>query len=117
MSEPNEEDFCDVLRQLRHGGSVANLTKELRDLVSAVRETGRRGKLVLTIDVKPASTGDATALTLADAVKVTYPTSEKVETLFFADVQNVLKRNDPRQPELSGLRRPEDPQRKEVART
>jgi hypothetical protein len=109
------EDFCEVLALLRHGATVASLTGELRDLVSAVRDTGRRGKLVLTIDVKPASTGDTTVLTLADTIKVTKPTAEKVETLFYADTKNVLQRNDPRQPELAGLRRPADAQREEAA--
>lgn len=105
------EDFCEVLRELRQGSSVEMLTEELRDLVQAVRDTGRRGKLVLTLDVKPASTGDNVVLTLADTVKVTKPSIERVETIFYAGKGNVLQRNDPRQPELAGLRRPADAQR------
>lgn len=117
MSETTKpgEDFCEVLRELRYGNSVETLTEKMRELVAAVRKTGRRGKLVLALDVKPASTGDNTVLTIADTVKVTMPTVATQDTIFYADQSNVLQRNDPRQPELAGLRRPADAQREEVA--
>lgn len=102
------EDFCEFLRDIRHGETADRLTRELRGLVARVRETGRRGSLSLKIDVGLASTGDSITLQIGDTVKVTLPTAAKVETIFYSDNDNLLQRHDPRQPVLKGLRVPTD---------
>jgi hypothetical protein len=43
-------------------------------------------------------------LMLEDAITVARPTLERGTTIFFATDDNVLMRNDPRQPELPNLR-------------
>ena len=40
------------------------------------------------------------------AIAVKKPVKESESTIFYTTDENVLQRNDPRQPELSGLRRP-----------
>lgn len=96
--------FIDVLRDVRQGASAAELSEQMTALVAAVRNTGRPGKLTLTLVVKPASKGDVTTLMVDDQVVVKMPALDRGTTVFFSNAENILTRNDPRQPELSGLR-------------
>lgn len=104
VSVANSDTFVDFFRDIRKGQAAADLTEQLTALVVAVRSTGRPGKLVVTLLVKPASKGNVEMLMIEDQVKVTLPNPEKGGTVFFATDDNVLQRHDPRQPELSGLR-------------
>ncbi len=96
--------FIETLREIRQGQSVEDLTVHLVSLVMAVRETGRAGKLTYTLTVKPASKGNVDTLLLEDQITTKEPKLERGATVFFASPDNVLSRQDPRQPELSGLR-------------
>ena len=94
----------ETLKEIRRGEMVTDLSVELHDLVAAVRATGKRGKVTLSITIKPASAGDVNLLMLEDDIKVTLPKSSKAATALYATDDNVLQRKDPRQPELTGLR-------------
>lgn len=96
--------FLDTLREIRRGVSLEELSDQLTAFVASVRETGRPGKLVYTLTVKPASKGDTNTLMLLDAIKTSCPALERATTVFYANSNNQLQRNDPRQPELEGLR-------------
>jgi hypothetical protein len=98
--------FVDTLTELRRGKAVLDLTQVLSELVTAVREAGAGGKLILTLTVKPASSGDGNALILADSIVIKPPKLPTPVTILFANDDGKLSRNDPRQPELSGLRTP-----------
>jgi hypothetical protein len=98
--------FLKTIEELRQGGAAHDLGEALTDLVKAVRETGRPGALTVKLTVKPASKGDVNTLLLEDAVTVKRPQPERGATIFFSTDDNGLQRNDPRQPELSGLRKP-----------
>lgn len=100
------QTFVDTLQELRRGGAVADLTAQLTELVTAVRATGQAGALMLTVKVAPASRGDVNTLMLVDSVKLKLPTPPKSTTILFASDDGVLTRQDPRQPELDGLRKP-----------
>lgn len=102
------QSFLEVLKELRGGSAIDDLTEEMAGLTAAIRESGRAGKLTLTISVKPASKGSVSTLLLDAAITVKRPVKESESTIFYATDDNVLQRNDPRQPELSGLRRPAD---------
>lgn len=106
MSEKSLKSFIDTLKEIRRGEVVTDLTVELHDLVAAVRATGKKGELTIVIKVKPASKGDVNTLVIEDEVKVKLPKPEKGTTILFATDDNMLQRNDPRQPELKGLRAP-----------
>lgn len=95
--------FADTLRDLRRGTVVTELEEGLAEVVRAVEETGKAGKLTLTLTVKPISIGSVGTATVAihDDVKATLPRERPGTVMFAAD--GVLTRNDPRQPEL-GLR-------------
>lgn len=103
-----ERNFVDTLKDIRHGDVIGELGAELADLVGAVRATGLGGMLTLSIRVKPASKGDVSALVLEDEIKVKLPKLPRGATILFATDENLLQRQDPRQPELTGLRKPAD---------
>jgi hypothetical protein len=100
------QSFIDTLKEIRSGQAVEDLTDEMSKLVAAVRASGRAGKLTLTIAVKPASKGNVNTLMVDDAITIKTPVRETETTIFFSTDDNTLQRNDPRQPELAGLRRP-----------
>jgi hypothetical protein len=97
-------EFLQTVKEIRRGGLVSDLEAQLADLVMGVRETGRKGQLVLTLTVAPASAGNVETLLVTDDVKLKRPKPVLGSTIFFATPDNTLRRNDPRQPELKGLR-------------
>ncbi len=101
-----QKRFTDILSDIRNGDVIAELTEQLRDVVTRVRETGRPGSLTLTLKVKNASKGAGAALVIEDDVKVKLPTAERGTTVLFATEDGQLQRNDPRQPRLAELDRP-----------
>lgn len=98
------KSFVSTIQEIREGGAVDELTDALANLVAAVRATGRKGKLTFTLTVKLAGKGDSNVLMLEDETKIAPPAIERGTSVFFATDDNVLQRNDPRQPELKGLR-------------
>lgn len=91
-------NFVAVLNQLHRGSAVADASDALAEVVRAVRENGKKGKLTLAITVVPLSKGDAVDLVCEVAVKV--PKPNKGSSLFFVADDGTLLRNDPRQGEL-----------------
>lgn len=104
--EKETPGFLGTLKEIRQGQSLHELSEHLASLVEAVRATGRKGSLSYTLTVKPASKGETVTLMVEDAVTVKRPNPERGTTVFFAATDNTLQRNDPRQPELAGLRKP-----------
>jgi hypothetical protein len=97
---PMQNSFERVLREMRHGRSLTELSEELTNLVAAVRQTGKGGELVYTIKVKPASQGDVVTVQLEDLVKMKVPKPARGASIFYASEENALQRSDPRQREL-----------------
>ena len=88
--------FMDFLREHRNGTTHDELSDALQELVAAVVEEGKSGKMVLTINVKHAGRGSG-ALEVAAEIKVTPPKSQPGVAIFFASPENNLIRQDPRQ--------------------
>lgn len=107
--------YYEVLRELRAGQTIVELSEKLTEIVKAVRDTGKAGALTLTLKVKPASKGDEiSALMLEEIVKAVTPEKDKSSTIFYANHENVLTRFDPRQPQLPGLKVVDMPQSKDL---
>jgi hypothetical protein len=93
--------FNNTLVELRNGGVAIDMEKGLEQVVAAVRQTGKGGKLTMTLLVKPADKGpDIDTVFIVDQIKVEAPEADKKVTLFFANEANQLSRSDNRQ---SGL--------------
>lgn len=97
MSRP----FGDVLGDLAGGNTYDALGEALTELVIAVRETGKQGKLTLTLTVKA---NGKSGISVTDTINNKLPASPRGDTLFFSDRDGGLHRNDPQQRELA-LRR------------
>jgi hypothetical protein len=90
--------FGDLLREHRNGSTHDELSDAMRDLVAAVVEENKVGKLTLTISIKPMGRGDG--LEVAADIKVAAPKSRPGVSIFFASPENSLVRQDPRQTAL-----------------
>lgn len=101
--------FMDTLKEIRGGAIVGELGAELQQLVSEVMATGKAGRIVLTLDVKPVKKGGDHTMLIEDDIKVKPPKHDRDGTILFATEQGALSRKDPRQPELTGLREAKKP--------
>lgn len=93
--------FPDTLAQIRFGELSDELAEALNDLVTKCSATGKAGKLVLTLALKPGKGGQ---IELADDLKVTAPKEERGHTIMFATPEGNLQREDPRQRSIEGIR-------------
>ena len=91
-------NFVAVLNQLHRGSAVADASDALAEVVKAVRENGKKGKLTVAITVVPLSKGDEVDLVCDVTTKT--PKPNKGSSLFFVADDGTLLRNDPRQGEL-----------------
>lgn len=91
--------FADVLRDLSKGQLHDELSTLLQDLIGAVQDTGKAGKLVLTLTVKPLPKTDG-MVAVADSVTVKSPELDRNETYYFVDDDLNLTREHPRQQAL-----------------
>lgn len=92
MSKP----ITETLRMLQGGVLSANAGEKLAELVKAVDETGKSGKLVLTIDVK--KTGQTVNVTAECTAKV--PKDKPEADTFWPTVEGNLSIDNPHQRKL-----------------
>lgn len=90
--------FLAMLQNHRRGEVLSDLAEGLRDVTDAVRETGKGGKLILEIKIRPAAKGGA--MVVEDVVKTSLPKTEAEGSIFFADSDGNLLREDPNQKTL-----------------
>lgn len=93
-SDGTRTPFAAVVQQLRGGGSHGELSDAMAELVQAVIATGKVGSLQFTVKVAP---NGEEAVLMHDTIKVTIPQATKATTLFFADENGALTRQNPRQ--------------------
>ena len=90
-----------TLANLRGGRTLSEIENGLAKIVQKVRETGKQGKITLTIkvDVAERETWDEKAIqvTLHDDVDVKIPKPARTKSVFFADQTGRLTRHDPAQ--------------------
>lgn len=91
------------LQQIRRGDLMSEAGQELANLLFACQQTGRKGKLTLTIEVKPTERGSA-QMQIDDHVKVALPEADKSTTFMYVGDDGQLQRNDPNQEDVENLR-------------
>lgn len=96
-----QKSFNETLSALRYGTLIDDLTEEMNNLTTQCAETGRPGSLTITLQLKPGKGGQ---IEVFDDIKVKLPKEEKGSSIFFVTPEGNLTRNNPRQPELDGLR-------------
>lgn len=104
---PAIRPFAEFLVQQANGRTHTELSDALHKLIGAVQETGKGGKLQLTLDVKLMSKNDDRALMVTATVATKMPSVDAPTSVFFVDSDGNLSRTDPRQMPLP-LREVED---------
>lgn len=102
MTDHHVRPFADFLREQSGGRTHEELTDALAEVVAAVRDTGKKGTLTLTINVTPLKNGGG-ALTVTDTVKKGVPVHDRRASIFYATDSGSLTRDDPQQPTFEGL--------------
>lgn len=91
---PNEfRDFIEIIADLDDGRVVEEMTRQLREVVRAARSSQKKGSLVLKIDIEP----DGRQFIVNAQVKPTIPTPTPGMTMFFANDDGDLRKDDPKQ--------------------
>ena len=100
MSDEFDNHFVWLLGQLRKGRAAHDASLKLREVVEAVRNTGKGGELKLTIKVAPAVKRNAEMITITDDISEKIPQLDKGASLFFPIEGGGLSRKDPNQTEF-----------------
>lgn len=85
--------FHSWLSELRHGDASIEWSEELAELLLAVQTTGKKGKLLITIEV--ASQGRSVIVT--DKLELKAPKPDPEASVWWVDASGSLVRNDPGQ--------------------
>lgn len=89
--------FADVIREVHHGITYAELTEAVARLAAAVIDTRKPGSIKLELKIRP--NGEKAVFTTA-TVTTKIPSRTIGETIFFVDEDGALVREDPRQQRL-----------------
>lgn len=112
MSKLNPSAFVELLRDLRRGETMEELSEELADLQIRCKQTGKVGELTLKIKVRPEKGMDG-MFNITDEIKTKKPQFDRGATVFYEHADMQLRREDPRQQKLE-LREVEPEEPKEV---
>lgn len=86
--------FAETIDELNFGKTKIEIDEKLMELVKAMEDTGRGGKLTVTLKLIPGNKGE---VSIEDDVKVDMPRPKRQASLFFTDENSRLIRNDPKQ--------------------
>ena len=86
--------FAAVLSEINRGAVADEAAVALAELVTAVRETGRKGTVKLTVEVKPFA-GNEEIVQVTGTVDKTLPKPKQPASIFYPDDLGSLTRNDP----------------------
>lgn len=101
--------ITDILREMRRGRIVEDMTDALAEVVKAVDETDKAGALTIKITVKPSKDG-GWEKTLSTAISTSIPRKDSPDAVFFSNADGDLVREDPDQRALfADSERPERP--------
>lgn len=92
-AEDDDGDFAAFLASVRPKTN-REMTEELKRLTRAVRDTGKPGVLVLTVQLKPLK-DDEHVLQVFDSIKVKLPEHDRKGSLAYPDADGNLSRSDP----------------------
>lgn len=93
------QSLTDIMGNIRGGFALHRAGEKLNELVLAVKETGKKGSITLTIEVSP-DKNDENVVSVAPSVKAKIPEKGFTPGIFFAGEKGELTREDPRQLEL-----------------
>ena len=98
------QNLISILQGIRGGAALTDASKELAEVVRAVKECGKKGSITLKIDIEP-DKADETVVTFQPDVTIKKPKRPYAKGLFFVDQHGGVHREDPRQIELELTRK------------
>jgi hypothetical protein len=112
MTQPDRtvRPFAAWLNDQRSGLTHSELSDALNELIEAVGETGKAGKLTFTVSIKP----EGGMVVVRDEIEVKLPKPDRDPSLFFVDEDNNLTRDNPFQGTLALRGVSEPPAEREV---
>jgi hypothetical protein len=93
-----DRTFLNVLENHRQGDFVSDISAALKQCTAAVQLTGKGGCVTLKMNLKPATVGNA--IVFEPMVKTTIPETKPAGSIFYADDDFNLVRDDPQQKKL-----------------
>lgn len=97
VTEPSTGVFG-IIQAVDRGELVLEMEEQLKNLIDAIRATGRKGKLSLELCVTPDKKADV--VKVSGIVKTKMPQLEPRESIFFMSLEGKLTRHDTRQAEM-----------------
>lgn len=94
-----------VLREVDHGQALRDAARQLHKVLAAVEDTGKAGKVTLTVTVTPPKHGDH--LLIEAEAKASVPRRTPTASVFFVDGEGNATRHDPNQLALIGGKDPD----------
>lgn len=96
---PEETQFmaANTLLALKNGAVMDNLSRQLRDVIQAVRMTEKKGSITLKLSVAPAVKGSGDIVVIEASTRVSKPEPELGKTIFYTTENGDLLQNDPNQ--------------------
>ena len=91
--------ITDTMHHIGNGFFISTASDKMAELVRKVNETGKAGKIDLTINVKKLVKSGAMQIT--GKVKATMPLDEPMETVLFATDEGGLSPDNPHQQKLN----------------
>lgn len=92
--------FATMLQEVDGGKAHLVLSDLMRQLVAAVRDTGRKGKLTIAVTVTPVA-DSVENMVVTISPKLDAPTDYERQAVFFVDREANLTREDPHQQALN----------------
>ena len=98
QSNPPADRAClRVLEAHKNGCALTELSGAIKQVTASVQETGKAGNITLTLSIKPATRGSIGTLVIESKVKTKCPEAEAPASIFYADADYNLVREDPNQ--------------------
>ena len=101
MSETkNTTPFSQQLAYINKGTLDAELTEALAEVIKAVRETGKKGAVTLTLNCSMLNTRDENTMKVTPKVTRTIPELDRADTIMFSTADGDLLRDAPAQVQM-----------------
>ncbi|VEA68510.1 Uncharacterised protein [Serratia rubidaea] len=92
--------FSQQLAYINKGTLDGELTEALAKVIKAVRETGKKGSVTLTLNCQMLNTRDENTMKVTPNVKLSIPELERADTIMFSTADGDLLRDDPSQVQM-----------------
>lgn len=89
-------DFPAFLKDIRRGEFLFECAQKQQELIKAIKDTRKGGKLTITLDIKPYSPS-ASEVEVDGRCDIKAPLPARTKSIFFTTKANTCQREDPRQ--------------------